>query len=241
MWPRQGSGCILGAGNLNDLDVRTLARRAGTIRLVDLDRDAVSAGLVRQGVPPARVVVDAPVDVTGALDLLPPPGASAQGALARVSEGVQRHRLDVPPGGHDVVVSACLLTQVFQSVVASGLDDAETVEAIVLLRDHHLRQVVDLLRPGGAAVLVTDVVSTLTAPDLLGCDEAELEGAMQMLVAARNFFTGANPYRIVSLLGHDERWERRVGEVEMHGPWLWPVTPHRQHLTCALTFRRTTA
>lgn len=238
MWPREGSGCILGGGNLNDLDVRTLARRAGAIRLVDLDRDAVSAGLARQGVPPARVVVDAPVDVTGALHLLPLPGASPEGVLRRVSESARRHRLDDSAGGHDVVLSACVLTQLFQSVVESGLDAAETVEAIILLRDHHLRQIVDLLRPGGAAILVTDVVSTATAPELLDRDEAELEGAMQILVAARNFFTGANPYRIMSLLKHDERWARHVAGVEMHGPWLWAVTPHRQHLTCALTFRR---
>jgi hypothetical protein len=46
---------VLGAGNLNDIDVPGLLRSAGELHLFDIDLAAVTRGLERQGVEPARV------------------------------------------------------------------------------------------------------------------------------------------------------------------------------------------
>ena len=86
----------------------------------------------------------------------------------------------------------------------------------------------------GRAVLVTDVVSTSSAPELHGLAPDELEPAMAALVAAGNFFTGTNPYRVVAVLEDDPS----VTDIALHDPWLWAVTPDRQHLTYAVTWRQ---
>lgn len=74
--------CILGAGNLNDLDLLKLLKRFPTITLIDLDRQAVVAGVARQletiDAPDEREVFEqririiAPVDLSVVAPLLRP-------------------------------------------------------------------------------------------------------------------------------------------------------------------------
>jgi hypothetical protein len=239
-WPDGGVGCVLGAGNLNDLDLRSVLRVAAGIHLVDLDRNAVVTGLRRQGVEhEPGLVVHPSTDITGILHLLPAAGARpARGDVDRLAAALEDQRLPLCREQFGLVLSAGVLTQLFQSLIDSPLTEADTIAVTLRLRDQHLRELVGLLEPGGTAVLVTDVVSTSTAPSLLRCPEPELEEAMAGLVSDANFFTGANPYRITGLLEDDEWWRSRVGAVRLHDPWLWAVTADRHHLTCAITFRR---
>jgi hypothetical protein len=137
-----------------------------------------------------------------------------------------------------VTVSCGVLTQLLQSVIDSSLEPSEVVRVSLALRDKHLADLVELTQSGGTVVLITDVVSTTTAPQLLKAAASGLEEQMAELVADRNFFTGANPYRIVALLEEDERFSRLVTEVRLVDPWLWGVTADRQHLTCAIVARR---
>ena len=87
-------------------------------------------------------------------------------------------------------------------------------------------------------MLVSDVVAATTAPQLAGADPGALEPLMARLVAAGNFFTGTNPYRIVALLEEDERFRADVHDVRLADPWLWAVTADRVHLTYAIVARR---
>jgi hypothetical protein len=86
-------------------------------------------------------------------------------------------------------------------------------------------------------VLVTDVVSTARASRRAEVAKSELEQEMAALIAAKNFFTGTNPYRIVALLEEDAQLRTQIGEVELLDPWLWAVTPDRLHLTSAIVAR----
>src|SRR4029077_15521554 len=133
------------------------------------------------------------------------------------------------------------LTQLLQSVHDAFLPLADVVPVVLALRDKHLADLVHLTRPGGTLVLVTDVVSTTTAPELAEATPAELEERLAALVASGNFFTGTNPYRIVALLEEDERFRKLVSDVRLVKPWLWHVTADRQHLTCAIVARRVAA
>ena len=187
--------CVLGAGNVNDVDLAAVLTLAARVDLVDIDGAAMAAGVRRQH-----------------LDGDP-----------RVS----RHERDLSgeavPGTFDVVLSAGLLTQL--------IEPGSPVEDTLALRDRHLA---GMTRLGRHVVLVADTVSTSTAPSLLGLGEGELEPAMAALVAAGNFFTGTNPYRIAALLEEGGAAE----DVTLHDPWLWAVTPDRQHLTYALSWCR---
>ncbi len=230
--------CVLGAGNLNDLDLGHLLHLYEQIDLVDLDASAVHAGVTRQGVTATTAVrVHAPIDLSGILDRLPTINHDGDDATA-LRDALAHHRCIVEGTPFDVTVSTGLLTQLLQAVVDSSLASCEVVEVSLALRDKHLADLLHLTRPGGTAVLVTDVVSTTTAPQLLDTPEAGLEEEMADLVAAKNFFTGTNPYRIAALLEEDNRFRPLVADVRLLEPWLWRVTADRQHLTCAVLVRR---
>jgi hypothetical protein len=230
--------CVLGAGNLNDLALDRLLHRYARVDLVDLDVDAVHAGLARQGDGgTAAVHVHGPIDLSGILDRLPA-GRRGGDDAAALRDELARHRCVVKGAPFDVTLSAGLLTQLLQAVVDSSLAPEEVVAVSLALRDKHLADLVHLTRPGGTLVLVTDVVSTTSAPQLLDAAQADLEEQMAELVAARNFFTGTNPYRIAALLEEDGRLRGLVTDVRLLEPWLWQVTADRQHLTCAVLARR---
>jgi hypothetical protein len=241
----RSSLCILGAGNLNDVSLGRLLALYGEVHIVDVDLDAVRSGLARQGLAGSKAVhVHGPLDLTGILGRLPPKagdGREEQGAANALLAVLASHRCAVPNRPCGVTVSAGALTQLIQSVVASALGPLEAVRVILGLRDKHLADLVHLTRPGGVAVLITDVVSTTTAPQLLAAAPTGLGEQMAELVAARNFFTGTNPYRIAALLEQDDRFRDLVRDVRLLGPWLWRVTADRQHLACAIVPSRAAA
>jgi len=230
--------CILGAGNLNDVCLDPLLRVYTEIHLVDLDVDAVRAALARRGLAHSEAIqVHGPIDLSGILDRLPT-GDHDEDAAGPLLDLLAHHRCVIPGRPFGVTLSAGMLTQLLQSVVDASLAPRDVVPLCLALRDKHLADLVHLTRPGGTLVLVTDVVSTTTAPQLLEATATELEGQLAELVASRNFFTGTNPYRIIALLEEDDHFRDLVVDVRLLDPWLWRVTPDREHLTCAILARR---
>jgi hypothetical protein len=82
--PAARSLCVLGAGNCNDLDFTQLVDTFGAIALLDIDTDAVSAGLERQGVAGS-----------GKIDVIKADLLAGVPALPR----------------YDIVLSSCVLSQ----------------------------------------------------------------------------------------------------------------------------------
>jgi hypothetical protein len=229
----KGRLCVLGAGNCNDLDLKELQKVFTEIHLVDLDAAAVEAGIARQRPSPSgSVVVHAPYDLTGVLDRLGSDDVS--GLLDRI----QRPTLGLP-SPFDVVLSAGVLTQMFQSVEEIGLPSETTLRLVLALRRRHLVALLELVCSGGASVLVSDIVSTASAPDLAICPEHDLTNRLTKLIEEQNFFTGANPSAIWQELSGDPVFSDLLAEIKVHDPWLWPVTASHGYLTWALTLRRT--
>ena len=226
-----GSLCILGPGTLNDLDISQLVRSFADIHLVDVDVGAVRRAIARQGAA-GSIHLHPRTDLSGILDCLEQ--AAARQALDRLS----RHRCLVSRRPFDATASTGLLTQMLQSVTDAGLSTADTVRVALSLRDKHLRDLVHLTRPGGAFALISDVVASTTAPRVTDAPDSELEPLMAELVAARNFFTATNPYRIVALLEDDQDLRTLVHDVRLLHPWRWAVTPDRVHLAYAIVGRR---
>ena len=232
--------CILGGGNLNDVCVDELLDQFATVDIVDLDVVTVGAALRRHGVDArANCRVQGPIDLTGILARLP---ATADEMLPGIADGLVdalgTATCRIVGSPFDVVISTGVLTQLLQSVVDSALPPDGTTRVTLALRDHHLADLVAMTRSGGTLVLVTDVVSTSTAPRLATVTDEELVAEMAATVSARNFFTGTNPYRIAAMLEEDPRLGDLVTDVELFAPWLWAVTADRQHLTCAIVARR---
>ena len=225
--------CVLGAGNCNDLDLARLGAAFREIHLVDIDRQAVDTGLLRQSAPrpiEARICVRAPIDLSGVIGLAGGPDRSRLDA-AVLARGIDEYAPAIDGAPFDVVLSAGLLSQMYMTIHDLGLPPDDAARLVVALRRRHLADLARLSVPGGAFILVSDVVATTTAPDLPALPEARLGDRMRELVDAGNFFTGQNPAAL---------WEdlSGLGERAVHDPWLWPLAESHSYLVWAVVVRR---
>ena len=239
---RGGRLCVLGAGNCNDVDLEALLDGFQEIHLVDLDTDALTAGVARQGCEASsRVLLHGDVDVTFLADRLAswtaehPPES---GELDACLELAATHPpLDLA-GPFDTVCSACLLTQLLDSVLmALGQRHPRCLDLALRVRARHLRLLVELLRPGGTGVLVMEIVSSATFPELPDVPESRLLETATRLINERNFFTGMNPLVIRASFRSDPQLAPWVEAAEITRPWLWDLGP-RVYLVCAIVVRR---
>lgn len=240
--PPDGRLCVLGAGNSNDLDLQTLLQAYAQVHLVDLDAAALQSGLDSQNCGTSdRIRLYGNVDLTFIADRLAmgtPQRPLGDAQLDDCARTMAAHpRLDIP-SPFDTVASVCLLTQLIQCVGLSlGEHHPRFVETIMRLRAQHLGLLLELVRPGGTAVLVLDFVSSKTCPELPQVPEASLSDKAVQLISQRNFFTGVNPFVIRHLFESDPALAPAVDSVHMTAPWLWDFGP-RVYLVCAMVVRR---
>ncbi len=204
---RGGRLCVLGAGNCNDLDLVALAGVFNEIHLVDVDGDAVEAALRRQQVAPPMVVVHGGVDVA---------------AGTTWADGMEPL---------DVVLSAGLLTQLIDSAVKRAHEN-DAVDLGLAVSAAHVRLLVELVRPEGCGVLVTELVSSDTFPELNEMRADRLGSATLHLIAKRNFFTGTNPFVLTRMVESDPK----VAWACVTAPWRWRIGTDRSYLAYAIVF-----
>jgi len=141
-------------------------------------------------------------------------------------------------GPFDVVASVCLLSQLLEAVkLALGETHSHYLPLVQAVRGRHLRQAVQLCRPGGRLVIVTDFVSSDTCRELATVAEAQLPALAEQLVLAQNFFTGLNPFLLRQLFASDPWLAPRVAQPQLSKPWRWHF-PTRVYAVCALTATR---
>lgn len=233
--------CVLGAGNCNDLDLARLLARFEDVHLVDLDGEALADGIARQGLDGSpRIRLHGGVDVTGALPLLaelsPATAPDDDRWPSWLDRAVSATAAGLP-GPFDVVASVGLLTQLIDAVgLTLGTDHPRFLELVQAVRIRHLRLLLELARPGGAAVLLTEVVSSDTCPELPRIPEAELPQALVRLIGEHNFFTGANPFVLLRLFQTDPVCSQLAAEARLSHPWIWQFT-HRFYAVCAIRVR----
>lgn len=207
--PHTGRLVVLGAGNCNDLSLATVAATYDQVHLVDIDGDAVRDAITRQHLAHLPQLRVHDLDITRLGDQGP----------AEV------------PGPADVVVSAAVLSQ----LISSQRNRGGQAQDLLAVRDAHLRTMLHLLKPGGTALLINDVVSSDTCPELGDLPEEQLPDLLTRLLDAGNFFTGCNPAAIAATLQRDPGV--RAGGVKVARPWRWRIGD-RFYLVCALVFHR---
>jgi hypothetical protein len=111
----------------------------------------------------------------------------------------------------------------------------ETVQAVRL---GHLQLMADMLTPRGIGILVTDVVSSDTLPQLLTAQDLEVSGLLAAAIQQHNFFTGLNPAVLLGLFTHDPLLRDRVQRAEPVSPWRWNLGP-RVYAVYGIRFFRT--
>ncbi|HVW27834.1 MAG TPA: hypothetical protein VHC69_20855 [Polyangiaceae bacterium] len=207
-----GRSCVFGAGNCNDLELPRLLSSFDELHLVDIDEAAMRAGIVRQGVESnEKIRLHGGVDFS---DL-----ANVDGVLPQA----------------DVVVSTCVLSQLIDSVARASSSAGAAKERAVAVRDRHLDVLLRSTAPGGHAILVTDLVSSDTAPELRTCPELQLSKLRDQLIARHNYFHGTNPHAIEQAL--TSRHGTRLARLERRPPWRWSIGD-RVFLVTALVMHR---
>jgi hypothetical protein len=143
------------------------------------------------------------------------------------------------PGPFDVVASTCLLTQL-QLTLLQLLGD--THQLFIALREFltltHLRTLAALTKPGGRALLVTDLCSAELFPHGRPRSDADLTVLMQELVDKGHVIHSSHPELIRATLEDDPVLERSFDGGQLSPPWLWQNGPDRRFLVYALTLRR---
>ncbi|QDT02697.1 hypothetical protein K227x_10750 [Rubripirellula lacrimiformis] len=224
---------ILGVGNGNDIDLPTLDAAYWSITVADIDPDAITRCMSRLPHPLAqRITVKCPVDLSGALHSLPRDAATASDAdWDRFIQIAANPKVDsIEPC--DVVVSACLVSQLIDTVVGRvPASHPRFADAVLAIRDGHLNLLARLTRPGGTIVLITDVVSSDTLPDLARVSPAQLPMLVRTAIEARNFFTGLNAAVLMHRLSPAVC--DRIAGSQFHGPWRWQMG-HRVYAVIAL-------
>jgi hypothetical protein len=233
------SVAILGAGNCNDLDLDRLAAVFDAIHLVDLDDEAVRRARARQHqTVAAKLAVHAPIDLSGALDQLPrlrgkDVSLAQLDALARRAQGSVATAL---PQRFDTVVSACLLSQIMHGCYVALGEHPQLGAIGDALATAHLRALLDLARPGGRVVFVSDMVSSDTYPLRELWDHQPPADLLAHLDRTDNVLSGTGiSFVRRTLAGESASLTERPRLVE---PWLWQMHPDVTLMVYALLCQR---
>jgi hypothetical protein len=233
---------LLGAGNCNDVDLPELALRFREIHLVDLDAEALHRARGKQ-LPEtaASLVLRAPIDLSGALELMP--GWRAQRAapaqISSLPETCAARVAAALPEPFDVVVSTCLLSQIMHAcgmALGAAHPDCKAVRSALAIA--HVRSLVDVVRPGGTGILVSDTCSTRLYPPLEErWRQVRPRALLEELDERGSVLDGTRPSTLFAVLTSDPAMAPRVADARIVEPWLWRMGPIVL-LTYAIVFRR---
>ncbi len=229
--------CLFGAGNCNDLDLDKLSLAFEQLHLVDIDGAAMREGVSRQEhANDPNIVLHAGVDLSGLSPIIDGDRLDADlDAAVRQAAEVQNPGLT---DTFEVAASICLLTQLLE-VAAEYLGSSHDryLEFVQAIRLGHLRLLIQRVTPGGMGVLITDLVSSDSDPELQHVSAEQLADRVRSLIEQRNFFTGVNPAVLHALLTTDPELSAAISEVEMISPWCWDLGP-RVYAVYAIRFRK---
>ena len=209
----------------NDLDLASLLAAYDEIHLVDLDKYALGEGVARQSFMNVTAFRLHEVDLTASLGVMAqwsPTAALGDAEIAACAERPVQSVTGKLPGPFEIVASTCVLSQLMEVITQSvGVAHPRFLELVQAVRIGHLRLLMNLVAPGGAGVLISDVVSSETVPALGALSEKELPGALVQLLQARNFFHGVNPAIVTPLFKTDPILSPQITELQVARPWRW--------------------
>jgi SAM-dependent methyltransferase len=238
----RGRCCVLGAGNANDLELERLLDAFAELHLVDIDPEAL--GRAKERAPEAmreRLFLHAPIDLSGIFSELPrwaQMQVTLRELMAAPAVGAQRIAQALP-GPFDVVASTCLLTQLQLSLLGVIGDRHRLfVPLRELLTLTHLRTLAQLTRPGGRALLVTDLCEGSVFPAGRPRDDADVAQLMLDLLNLGHVIHSSHPALLKLPLADDPILAKSFGEAGLSAPWIWHNGPERRFLCYALALPR---
>ena len=256
--------CVLGAGNVNDLSLAELVPCFAGIRLVDFDRQAVEGGIARQAKAAANSDIAAlilkrtsfvgPFDLSGISGLLaiglekkvlPDKQLQAEfGPLSiRLQETLSRQRPEHVIGSlgrSDVVVSACLLSQLVRQVNDVFGQDASASDVLsTQVIFNHLQLSLALTKPGGRTLFATDCLRISDEVSELEHEEdpAQVQRLADQAIQDGKLFTHLVPSDLADGL-KDVRLRRYVASLNRSSFWKWKIDQQKHYLCYAIKATR---
>lgn len=233
---------ILGAGNCLDVDLKTLAGQFQRIELLDLDRAALEYALAMQssdeinseGLPVVRLI--APFDFAQPLTQLRADDIRDPSQVSRLCESLQAPLSGLPCTPCDVVVSTCMLSQLISPLAMLATEQHPNFAAYLQsLRRGHFRRMLQLLKPGGQAIFICDLVSSETTPALHQISDADLPRLLAQCLSTGNFFSGLNPGVVLQDLQTQPTLSEHLRDIQILPPWRWQMGP-RTYAVYAIVF-----
>ena len=215
---------LIGAGNCQDIDLPALAASFSEIRLIDIDVAAVDAAVSQLAADvTSRIRIFAPFDIAAPLMSLSVFDSHDTAQRSALLEALESSALQNEIPVSDVVVSTCLLSQLIDS--ASQIASPVLLPLIQAIRRGHLVRLLSLTHAAGRALLITDVVSSDTVPELAQTLPAELPKLMFRCLQSGNFFTGLNPAVVQHDLQHVSACVQLCASSRILPPWHWHLGP----------------
>ena len=233
--------CILGAGNCYDVDLVKLASSYREIHLVDVDPAALARARQPLGADAgAKVFSHAPLDLSGLFDRLDRWArleVEPQELLGHAAEASAQIARSLP-GPFDVVISACLLSQIqlaIYNVLSAAHPLFDAVRHVANLT--HLRTLAALMAPAGRAFFATDVASNDLFPLAEVREQSDLRPLLATLVRSGTVVFAVSPDLLTWTAREDPVVQRAVEVSEPVDAWLWQNGPDRLFLVYALELR----
>ena len=230
---------VLGAGNCMDLDLKQLTTLFQSVNLLDLDREAVELGVsAPEGLLTSQLKSVAPIDLASPLATTTASTLSDDSAITKFCQALAAPLAVIPVEAADVVVSTCVLSQMLSAMTNLVTDKhSQFLPLIQAVRRGHLVRMLQLLKSGGRGILISDLVSSETTPQLTSIDEASLPKLLAQALATGNFFSGLHPGIMLQDLGTAPGIASLVDSPIMTAPWRWQMGP-RTYAVFAITFRK---
>jgi hypothetical protein len=218
---------IIGAGNCQDIDLSILAKQFREIRLFDIDEASVNLASAKPlNDEDGNVRIFAPIDIAAPLMSDEAINGHANSLSPEFLNALEAASIpvDIPPS--DVVVSTCLLSQLIDSASQIVTPDAPGfLPLIQAVRRGHLARLLVMTARGGRTLLITDLVSSDTLPDLKSIAPGELPKRMTRCLDEGNFFSGLNPAIIKHDLENIPALKQHCTSFRILPPWTWQLGP----------------
>lgn len=230
---------VLGAGNCMDLDLQQLAMLFHKVTLLDVDRRAVESGVnAVESLQTSRVEILAPIDLAFPLATTQAAALSGTDSIAQFCKQLESPLATLSVAPADVVVSTCVLSQIL-SVLTNLVADKhpQFLSLIQAVRRGHLVRMLQLLKPGGRGILISDLVSSETTPSLSSIDSVSLPKLLAQALATGNFFSGLHPGIMLQDLETGLNIAPYIESPVMVAPWRWQMGP-RTYAVYAINFRK---
>lgn len=230
---------VLGAGNCMDLDLQQLATLFHKVTLLDVDRRAVESGVnAVESLQTSCVEILAPIDLAFPLATTQAAALSGTDSIAQFCKQLESPLATLSVAPADVVVSTCVLSQIL-SVLTNLVADKhpQFLSLIQAVRRGHLVRMLQLLKPGGRGILISDLVSSETTPSLSSIDSVSLPKLLAQALATGNFFSGLHPGIMLQDLETGLNIAPYIESPVMVAPWRWQMGP-RTYAVYAITFRK---